>query len=105
MHAAAVEVFAEGAVPVEAADDLEVALELAERLAGDGDGVLVTGSLLTVGAARDRYLPVSDPGDEVVYEPEDLDEDDGDQTPLELLEERHDRETFQDALDRVLDDR
>jgi dihydrofolate synthase / folylpolyglutamate synthase len=103
MHTAAVEVFAGAGTPVEAADDLDVALELAERLAGEGDGVVVTGSLLTVGAARDRYLPVTDPGDEVVYEPDDLDGDD-EATPLEALEEQHDRETFQDALDRVLDD-
>jgi dihydrofolate synthase / folylpolyglutamate synthase len=105
MHAAAVAAFDGREVPVEVADDVGTALELAERLAGEGDGVLVTGSLLTVGAARDRYLPVSDPGDEVVYEPEDLDEDDEGRTPLEALEEQHDRETFQDALDRVLDDR
>jgi dihydrofolate synthase / folylpolyglutamate synthase len=103
MHAAALEAFGDAGTPVEVADDLAVALELAERMAGDGDGVLVTGSLLTVGAARDRYLAVSDPDDEVVYEPDDLD-DDG-ETPLEALEEQHDRETFQDALDRVLDDR
>jgi dihydrofolate synthase / folylpolyglutamate synthase len=104
MHTAAAGVFTDAGTPIEVADDLDVALELAERLAGDGDGVLVTGSLLTVGAARDRYLAVSDPGDEVVYEPDDLDDDADGETPLEALEEQHDRETFQDALDRVLDD-
>jgi dihydrofolate synthase / folylpolyglutamate synthase len=104
MHAAAIEVWGDTEVPVEVADDLATALELAERLAGEGDGVLVAGSLHTVGAARDRYLPVSDPGDEVVYEPDDLDEDDG-VHPIEAREQQEARETFQDALDRMLDDR
>jgi dihydrofolate synthase / folylpolyglutamate synthase len=103
MHAAAIETWGETEVPVEVADDLATALELAERLAGEGDGVLVAGSLHTVGAARDRYLPVSDPGDEVVYEPDDLDEDDG-VHPIEAREQQEARETFQDALDRMLDD-
>jgi dihydrofolate synthase / folylpolyglutamate synthase len=89
-------------VPVEAAEDVGTALDLAERLAGDGDGVLVAGSLFVVGAARDRYLPVTDPGDEVVYEPGDLDEED-EVTPLDELEDTADRETFSDALDRLLD--
>ena len=105
MHAAARAVWADGDVPVEAAEDLEVALELAERLAGDGDGVLVTGSLLTVGAARDRYLPVTDPGDEVVYAPDDLDDEADGSEPLDAREVEQARETFQDALDRMLDDR
>lgn len=105
MHAAAAAVWDDLEVPVEAAEELPVALELAERLAGEGDGILVAGSLFTVGGARDRYLPVTDPGDEVVYEPDDLDEDDGADTPLDEVEARDDRETFQDALDRMLDDR
>ncbi len=58
MHAAAVEVWTGSGVAVETADDLDHALDLAESIAGAGDGVLVTGSLHTVGAARDRYLPL-----------------------------------------------
>ena len=103
MHAAALRTWGETGIAVEAAEDLPVALDLAEQLAGDGDGVLVAGSLYTVGGARDRYLPVTDPGDEVVYEPEDL--DDEEVAPLDVLEEERERETFQDALDRLLDER
>ncbi len=103
MHRAAMRTWGGTEVPVEAAEDLSTALDLAEQLAGEGDGVLIAGSLFTVGAARDRYLPVTDPGDEVVYEPDDLDDDEA--TPLEELEETRERETFQDALDRLLDDR
>ena len=103
MHRAAMANWGDTDVPVEAAEDLDTALDLAEQLAGEGDGVLVAGSLFTVGGARDRYLPVTDPGDEVVYEPDDLDADEA--TPLEELEASQERETFQDALDRMLDDR
>ena len=104
MHRAATGVWGDTGVPVEAAEDLDTALELAERLGSEGDGVLVAGSLLAVGAARDRYLPVTDPGDEVVYEPDDLDEDE--HTPLDEheLEQTSDREAFGDALNRMLDD-
>ncbi len=103
MHRAATATWEGTQVPVEVAEDLDTALDLAERLAGEGDGVLVAGSLFAVGAARDRYLPVTDPGDEVVYEPDDLD-DEEEATPLDELEETADRETFTDALDRMLDD-
>ena len=103
MHRAATSTWAQTGVPVEVAEDLDTALEVAEQLAGEGDGVLVAGSLFTVGGARDRYLPVTDPGDEVVYEPDDLEDDEA--TPLEELEAERERETFQDALDRMLDDR
>lgn len=103
MHRLATDTWAGTDVPVAVAEDLDTALELAEQLAGDGDGVLVAGSLFTVGGARDRYLPVVDPGDEVVFEPDDLDDDEA--TPLEELEAEQERETFQDALDRMLDER
>jgi dihydrofolate synthase / folylpolyglutamate synthase len=103
MHRAATATWADTDVAVEVAEDLDTALDLAEQLAGEGDGVLVAGSLFAVGGARDRYLPVTDPGDEVVYEPGDLDEEDG-VTPLDELEETTDRQTFSDALDRLLDE-
>jgi dihydrofolate synthase / folylpolyglutamate synthase len=48
---------------VEVADDLGAALDLAESVVAEGDGILVAGSLLTVGAARDRYLPLVDDGE------------------------------------------
>ncbi|MEX0868212.1 MAG: Mur ligase family protein [Nitriliruptoraceae bacterium] len=85
MRAAADEVWGSTGVAVEVADDLDAALDLAEATAGFGDGVLVTGSLYTVGAARNRYLPLSDDGDDdVVREPEDADDD---RDPLALLDD------------------
>ncbi len=45
-------------VAVEEADDVATALDLATGVAGEGDGVVVTGSLHTVGAARDVHLPL-----------------------------------------------
>ena len=104
MHRAATATWADTDVAIEVAEDLDTALELAEQLAGEGDGVLVAGSLFTVGGARDRYLPVTDPGDEVVYEPGDLDDEEDGDTPLDELEETTDRQTFSDALDRLLDE-
>ncbi|MBW3659151.1 MAG: bifunctional folylpolyglutamate synthase/dihydrofolate synthase [Actinobacteria bacterium] len=96
MLEAAVEVWEETGVVVEAADSVAEALEKAAGVAGVGDGVLVTGSLYVVGAARDVYLPVDDAGDEVVYEPGDLD-DDEDEAEFNAALER--------MLDRVDDDR
>ena len=64
LAAVAEEVFAGTAAAVERADDVAHALELATGLTGDGDGVVVTGSLYTVGAARDLYAspaPASPP--------------------------------------------
>lgn len=87
---AAQEVWEGTGVIVEPADDVSDALAKAEPLAGDGDGILVTGSLYTVGAARDLYLPVEDPGDEVIYEPADLETDD--------------QVEFDDALEQMLSD-
>lgn len=90
MARAAREVWAGSGVVVEVAPDVPRALELATGVAGEGDGVLVAGSLYTVGAARDVYLPLTDPGDDVVYGPDDVDEGD-------------DEAEFQQALDRMLD--
>lgn len=75
IRAAAENVWQGTGVAVETAKDVAEALELATGIAGEGDGIVVTGSLYTVGAARDVYLPVTDTGDEVVYEPDDLTED------------------------------
>ncbi|MBY5162265.1 bifunctional folylpolyglutamate synthase/dihydrofolate synthase [Nitriliruptoria bacterium AS10] len=57
MAAVAREVFAGTGIAVEEAADVAEALELATGVAGEGDGVVVTGSLMTVGAARDVHLP------------------------------------------------
>ncbi len=51
-------VFEGTGIAVEEADDVATAMELATGVAGQGDGVVVTGSLHTVGSARDLYLPV-----------------------------------------------
>ena len=77
-------------VVVETTRDVPSALDRAEELAAPADGIVVAGSLFTVGAARDRYLPVLDDDDEVIYEPEDVDSDD---------EERR----FEEALDLMID--
>ncbi|MEX0953221.1 MAG: cyanophycin synthetase [Nitriliruptoraceae bacterium] len=60
MHAAALEVWESTGVAVEAADSVADALDLATNLVSDGDGILVTGSLHTVGEARARHRPVDD---------------------------------------------
>lgn len=90
MQRAAVAVWEGTGVVVEVADDVREALRLATGVAGEGDGVLVTGSLYTVGAARDVYLPVTGTGDEVVPEPD---------APTEAEEDAE----FQRALDEMLD--
>ena len=90
MLRAAVEVWEGTGVVVEAAEDVLDAISLATGVAGEGDGVLVTGSLYTVGAARDRYLPVLDTGDEIAPDPD------------EMSEEEEERE-FQRALDEMID--
>ncbi len=61
MAAVAEQVWQGTGVAVEVAADVGEALDKATGVAGEGDGVLVTGSLYTVGAARDRYLPLEDP--------------------------------------------
>ena len=83
MQAAALAVWGDSGVVVEAATDLGSALTLAESVAREGDGVLVVGSLTTVGAARDRYLPLPDDDPEEVViapadEPDAVDEDEVD---------------------------
>jgi dihydrofolate synthase / folylpolyglutamate synthase len=79
MRAAALGVWAGTGVVVEAATDVATALTLATAVAGPGDGVLVLGSLHTVGAARDHYLPVTEHlEDEVVVTPDDEPEGDED---------------------------
>lgn len=76
MAATAEQVWRGTGVVVEALADPQDALAAAEGLAGEGDGVLVAGSLVTVGLARQRYLPVDDAGDDdvAVVRPEDEDE-------------------------------
>jgi dihydrofolate synthase / folylpolyglutamate synthase len=118
MRRTAVEVWEGTGTAVEVADDLTAAVELAEEVVGEGDGVLVTGSLHTVGAARDRYLPVSDPApwelthdpadavdpDDVVRGPSDerdLDEEDA----AELEELLADDAAFEEAIEALLDER
>ncbi len=90
MQRAAVDLWEGSGVVVEVADDVPQALELATGVAGEGDGVLVTGSIYTVGAARDVYLPVTDTGDEVIEEP----------APPSEEEEEAD---FQRAIDEMID--
>lgn len=60
MARAAREVFEGTAVIVESAPDVAGALELATGVAGEADGVLVTGSLYAVGAAREVYRPFAE---------------------------------------------
>ena len=86
LRAAALEVWGDTGVVVESAADVVTALALATEVAGPGDGVLVTGSLHLVGAAREVFLPMStDLEDPVVRTPEDeLDpaEEDGSVDPV-----------------------
>jgi len=114
MYDAAVATWQGTGIAVEAADDLTIALEMAESMAREGDGVLVAGSLHTVGAARDRYLPLTDldelgSDDDVVWEPgdgedEDLHPDDEDaEFTAQLAEELDSDERFQAALNDLLD--
>ncbi len=113
MHDAAIATWDGTGVAVEVVDDLHRALELAESTAGEGDGVLVAGSLHTVGAARDRYLPLDDlaelgEDDEVVWEPDDADEldlDDADVAlALELAAQEEDQTAFDEAVERLLEE-
>jgi dihydrofolate synthase / folylpolyglutamate synthase len=115
MHEAAVATWEGTGIAVEVVEDLGQALQVAESMAAEGDGVLVAGSLHTVGAARDRYLPFDDldelgSDDEVVWEPED--EEDGDPIPedidlaiaLELAAQDEDQSTFDEAVERLLEE-
>jgi dihydrofolate synthase / folylpolyglutamate synthase len=109
MYEAAVEVWDGTGRAVEVADDLDAALELALTRVGEGDGVLVAGSLFTVGAARERYLPVADhedawgPDDEVVRGPDDEDEPFGEDDLDELAQLLEDDEAFHLAVDELID--
>jgi dihydrofolate synthase/folylpolyglutamate synthase len=58
MLAAAEATFGPRGVHVELADDVPTALELAMSITGPTDAVLVTGSITTVGAAREHLAPV-----------------------------------------------
>lgn len=83
------DVWGEG-VEIETTRDVASALDRAEEVATPRDTIIVTGSLFTVGAARDRYLPVLDDDDEVIYEPEDVDSE-------------HEERRFEEALDLMID--
>lgn len=100
MRAVAMEVWGDSGTVVEVATDIGSALTLAESVAREGDGILVAGSLHTVGAARDRYLPIGDGTDDdaVVREPGDLDTDDE-----ELLDVLEDDDAFEAAIEQMLD--
>ncbi len=100
MQAAAIEVWGDTGIVVEVATDLGTALGLAETVAREGEGVLVAGSLLTVGAARDRYLAVPDDLDDdaVVLEPEDEDEPLEDEETDELVDLLADETAFREAI-------
>lgn len=102
MSQAADEVWGGSGVAVEVTDDLDHALNLAESVARTGDGILVAGSLVTVGAARDRYVPLTDldEDDAVVYEPDDepdpLDEVEVEQLSSILDDDRALRDAVED---------
>jgi hypothetical protein len=51
-------VFGPRGVHVEVADDVATGLELAMSITGPADAVVVTGSITTVGAAREHLAPV-----------------------------------------------
>jgi dihydrofolate synthase / folylpolyglutamate synthase len=114
MRRTALEVWDGTGTVVEVADDLPEALALAEDLVGEGDGLLVTGSLHTVGAARDRYLPLGHAdgddlpivdGDDVIVRGPD-DEDDLDEAHVAELEELlADDAAFEEAIEQLLDER
>lgn len=61
MEAAARSVWEGTSVAVERAGTVADALDKATGVTGPSDGVLVTGSLYTVGAARDLYAPLDEP--------------------------------------------
>jgi len=58
MRAAADAVFGPRGVHVEVAEDVADALELAMSITGPADAVVVTGSITTIGAAREHLSPV-----------------------------------------------
>ncbi len=90
LRSVAEDVWSDTGVIVEAAGTVDGALGAATGLTVPADAVLVTGSLYTVGAVRDRYLPITDTGDEVIYEPEDVDDEE-------------DEAAFNEALSRMIE--
>lgn len=70
MRAAAEAVFGPRGVHVEVADDVAHALELAMSITGPADAVVVTGSITTVGAAREHLQPVEVMRAEAAGEPD-----------------------------------
>lgn len=90
LEAIAAGVWSGTGVEIETTRDVPAALDRATALVAPGDGIVVAGSLFTVGAARDRYLPVLDDDDEIIYEPEDVDSE---------VEERR----FEEALDLMIE--
>lgn len=105
LTAAATDVWKDREVPVDAVADVHDALAVAEGLAAAGDGIVVAGSLITVGAARDRYLPLPDDEDDVVIGPDDEDVDELDEDDIaEATELLSDEAAFSSALDALLDE-
>lgn len=96
LRAAAEEVWAgRPEVAIDEERDVGAALAVAEERAGPTGTVVVAGSLYVAGAARDRYLPVLDTDDEIVYEPQDVDDEVDErrfEEALDLMIERVDRE-------------
>lgn len=90
LEAVAAGIWEGSGVVVETTRDVASAMDRAEELAAPDDAIVVAGSLFTVGAARDRYLPVLDDDDEVILEPEDVDSD-------------HEERRFEEALDLMID--
>lgn len=98
MYDAALAVWGDTGVVIEQAEDIKQACDMAQGVAASGDGILVTGSLYTAGAARDLYLPlVASPDDDaVIWEPDD---DDDDTDRRDLLDRRAANATDDDSDD------
>jgi dihydrofolate synthase/folylpolyglutamate synthase len=88
MRAAAEAVFAPRGVHVETAEDVAHALDLAMSITGPADAVLVTGSITTVGAAREHLHP----SDEMRAGAERAESSDGLRTLLVGIEDLEDDE-------------
>jgi dihydrofolate synthase/folylpolyglutamate synthase len=107
LRAVAAEVWgARPEVAVDEAPDVDAALAIAEQVAGDAGTIVACGSLYVAGAARDRYLPVLDTDDEVVFEPQDVDDDEHErrfEEALDLMIDRVDREMGEGLDDEAID--
>ncbi|MEX2324355.1 MAG: folylpolyglutamate synthase/dihydrofolate synthase family protein [Nitriliruptoraceae bacterium] len=88
MYDAALAVWGNTGVVIEQAADIKQACDMAQAVARPGDGILVTGSLYSAGAARDLYLPlvVSADDDAVIWQPDDEDTGDTGDTGDELIQ-------------------